>query len=190
MQSEANWLMERAKIIRQFKDNKPPLPPPLNVLWYLFYDLPTYLRSFSKGALDVPGPVDGFKVVTTGDDLRQMLKNQHEYLNVCLERRRVRQESSTTAKQNHLEQSIEKLERMTRSQFEQLTGYMDSLTGRFDEVSQEVGRLANAMRTDATAEGAGEPAASSAPRRGTFHASRLESTGRARLDPGGVSYKV
>ena len=36
------WQYERAHLIDEFKDTKPPLPPPLNVLWYAFVTLPTW----------------------------------------------------------------------------------------------------------------------------------------------------
>jgi len=30
------WEFDRVSLIREYKDNKDPLPPPFNVIWYLF----------------------------------------------------------------------------------------------------------------------------------------------------------
>ena len=41
------WTFERASLISEFKDTKPPLPPPFNVLWQLLVELPAKWRAHS-----------------------------------------------------------------------------------------------------------------------------------------------
>ena len=59
------WQFERAGLILEYKDGKPPLPPPFNVLCFLYY-MGRGAMARCHGAVtgDVPTPAAGFKRVT------------------------------------------------------------------------------------------------------------------------------
>ena len=71
------WQFERAGLILEYKDGKPPLPPPFNVLCFLYY-MGRGAMARCHGAVtgDVPTPAAGFKRVT--DAMQQSILARRE----------------------------------------------------------------------------------------------------------------
>ena len=128
-ESQGFWLFERAQLIAEFKDTKPPLPPPFNVIWYICYSVPKtmYSRYQARHSSDVPSPTTGFKRVPNEKLLRQLWKKEQQYLKVSLDERRKRQAASAAAKTDQQGQAITKLEEDSRTRFETLNGRIDEL---------------------------------------------------------------
>ena len=96
------WQFQRAQLILEYKDNKAPVPQPLNALWALGHDLPDLLISQLRGACDWRGPPKsiqaGFKLVPDQDKQGEIERSEGEALKRALAARRVRESSEIDAK--------------------------------------------------------------------------------------------
>lgn len=71
------WLQERISLVREYKDLRDPLPPPLNVVYILLVDMPRLLRRIARLVLptlcSAPPTSDtfGFQIKVKGRTLRR-----------------------------------------------------------------------------------------------------------------------
>mmetsp|Transcript_10087 Transcript_10087/g.27718 ORF Transcript_10087/g.27718 Transcript_10087/m.27718 type:complete len:271 (-) Transcript_10087:229-1041(-) len=115
------WEFDRVSLIREYKDNKDPLPPPFNVLWYLYIGLrwmcgqreSPFSRGF-KWPRRRQGAADVFKI---GDAARR------EYLNT--EAKELAAAVEHQVELLHRGQRV--LEAEQRSQFEAITGRIEAI---------------------------------------------------------------
>eukprot|EP00966_Prymnesium_polylepis_P240969 5573019-Prymnesium_polylepis.3 len=79
--SQDFWLFERAQLITEIKDAKPPWPPPFNLLNYLLVSLPMYLESRYRNHRTSTQhcPTTGFKCVPNAQTLRALRKKEAQY---------------------------------------------------------------------------------------------------------------
>merc|ERR1719487_2792203 len=61
-ESNAVWLSERVMLIKEFKDDRDPLPPPFNLIALVFYDAPSCLWAVISRAQSDPAK-RGFKLL-------------------------------------------------------------------------------------------------------------------------------
>ena len=126
------WQFERAQLIGEFKDTKPPLPPPLNVLWFALYTFPQhvyiwYLERFRDTRRI--GSV-GFKLLPKQQDLNAYQALEEEALRRCLQQREKRDSEQIDARVDKLLEGMQKLEEDGRANFEALNGRLDDLASR------------------------------------------------------------
>ena len=139
--SKMRWQYARAEIILEFKDSKAPLPPPLNIVWVLIYDLP---RALCKACgWDTQQTWTGFKLIrpVEGPGLTQAILQRQEYdaMQRCVlvseAKAKASVESRVSAKVTAaLAEAAD--ENMTR--FEDLTGKLDQLEKMFEQNNQIV----------------------------------------------------
>jgi hypothetical protein len=127
-ESEGFWLFERAQLIQEFKDTKPPLPPPFNVLWLLL-QLPAVGRRWCS---TTPPPLHtrGFKHVPDVTNLRRYRKREQQALKQCLSTQQQRRAATVAARSERQEEAFKRLEEMNRSRFETINGRLDKLSGK------------------------------------------------------------
>ena len=128
------WQFERAALISEYKDTKPPLPPPLNLLCFAYfctiYPAVQYFDKLSSGKVKEV-PAWGFKKVPSKDELRIFERREQAALKECLRQRKSRHESSTDGKMTRLEQTLVKLEEQNRTR-------SDNINGRLDQVIKKL----------------------------------------------------
>merc|ERR1719502_144589 len=56
------WLQELVQMILEFKDDRDPVPPPFNVLYMFFIELPYKCYKYASGAKAPSSPSNGFKL--------------------------------------------------------------------------------------------------------------------------------
>jgi len=120
------WQFERAQLIDEFKDTKPPLPPPLNVLWLAFVTMPSYLRKLCRareGEEDVS--TFGFKLVPSQRELNTLSQREADALKHCLQAREKREDDTLDARIGRLQAAVAKLDEQARGNFEAVNGRLD-----------------------------------------------------------------
>ena len=126
------WQFERAQLINEFKDTKPPLPPPFNVIWFGLVTLPSWLhRSYRRHQGEVDIDDSGFKLVPKQLELNALRQREEEALKRCLQAREKRDEETLEARITQLNEKHTKLDEQGRQNFE-------LLNGRFDEIEKIV----------------------------------------------------
>ena len=133
------WQFQRAALIAEFKDAKPPLPPPLSLLC-LTYDALRWLASRlgSSASGEEPPPPLGFKKVPTSMDLRILERREQAALKECLRQRAKRVEESAEAKAEALDRTLAKLEEQNRARFENINGRLDANTATLERISKKL----------------------------------------------------
>ena len=78
------WQFERSALISEYKDTKPPLPPPLNILWLAYSGVSgAVARCCAKNGEEYPKP-EGFKTAPDIMDLRIFERREQTALKECL----------------------------------------------------------------------------------------------------------
>jgi len=118
-------------LISEYKDTKPPLPPPLNLLSFAYYGVAgtiRYLSQLSKGETkEVRPSTIGFKKVPPNLELRSFERREQAALKECLRQRSRRHEESNEGKTERLEQTLSKLEEQNRTRFDNVNGRLDNI---------------------------------------------------------------
>jgi len=127
------WQFQRAALIGEFKDAKPPLPPPLSFLCLLYYFVLWLLDKAGGGASGEEAPVvAGFKKVPANMDLRILERRERAALDECLRQRAKRYEESAEAKAEGLDRTLAKLEKDNRARFENMNVRFENINGKLD----------------------------------------------------------
>ena len=125
------WQFQRAQLILEYKDNKVPVPQPLNILWAIFYDLPDLLISQLRRACKWRAPPKsiqpGFKLVPDKDKQSEIERSECEALKRALAARKVREDSEVDAKVAVVGAQVKKLEDSNHKRFEELQGSIDKV---------------------------------------------------------------
>ena len=123
------WQFERAQLITEFKDTKPPLPPPFNVLWFAFVNVPTswYRWYIAKYYNTVRVGSKGFKLVPVQQELSVLYQREEEAVKRCLQERERRQSEKSEAQMKLLLDGLMKLDAAGRANFESINGRIDEL---------------------------------------------------------------
>ena len=121
------WQYERAHLIDEFKDTKPPLPPPLNVLWYAFVTLPTWTYKLYRRNVhdEVEVASDGFKLVPDMQQLNTLRQREAEALRKCLQAREKKKEDTMEAQIERLQAGMTKIDDQGRKNTELIKGLED-----------------------------------------------------------------
>jgi len=124
------WQFERAQLIDEFKDTKPPLPPPLNVIWFLFATVPFKLRKWYREKFLGVVQVEfwGFKLVPMQQELELLRRMESEALKRALLARKKREEETLDERIANLTRKLVKLDEQARHNFESLNGRFDAMT--------------------------------------------------------------
>lgn len=123
------WQFERCLLVNEFKETKPPLPPPFNVLWLLGVTWPSRL-------LRGEASVGGFKTLPSARILAQLQQQETDALQRCLMQRAARTAESVEARCDLSVSEIRKLEQQNRSHFENLNGRMDKIDERLSRLDK------------------------------------------------------
>ena len=126
------WQFERAALISEYKDTKPPLPPPANLLCVLG----NLLRSLlSKACAEGDAPsTPGFQTIPDTMQLRILERREDSALKECLRQRAKRKKASPETKAEELRLNLAKLEEQSRARFEKLD---DQSRARFENFEQQ-----------------------------------------------------
>ena len=127
------WQFERAALISEYKDTKPPLPPPANLLCVL-YSLLRGLLVRGCGSSDESGVTPGFQTVPNTMQLRILERREQSALKECLRQREKRNKESPETKAEELKQTLAKLEDQSRARFEKLD---DQSRARFEKLEEQ-----------------------------------------------------
>ena len=122
------WLFERAQLIAEFKDSKPPLPPPLNLVWYAL-QIPAALRRRRDNSADALPPTRGFKNIPNMKQLTSYMKREQQALKRCIKMQQDRRDKTAAAQSERQALAIRKLEDQSRARFEALNGRLDKMLG-------------------------------------------------------------
>ena len=112
------WQFERAALISEYKDTKPPLPPPANLLCVLG-NLLRGLLSKACAEGDAPS-TPGFQTIPDTMQLRILERREDSALKECLRQRAKRKKASAETKAEELRLALTKLEEQSRARFEKL----------------------------------------------------------------------
>ena len=127
------WQFEKSLLILEYKDTKPPLPPPFNVPWYISSAVLYAWRKLQDVSLGrdagSAAPSDGFKNVPPSRDLRLYQRQERTALATCLAQQRDLIDGAIDSKVDKLVERIEKLEAADRSHFEDLKGLVKDMSG-------------------------------------------------------------
>jgi len=123
------WQFERAALISEYKDTKPPLPPPFNLLC-VACNLLRGLLGKACDKHDESGVTPGFQTVPNTMQLRILERREQAALKQCLRQREETKKESPETKAEELRQTLAKLEDQSRSRFEKLD---DQSRARFEE---------------------------------------------------------
>jgi len=116
------WTFERAGLIAEFKDTKPPFPPPFNVLWQLFVELPAKRLGGDDDEVDM----DGFKTVPDLKLLRKLEGDEKAHLKKCIEAQAEREQDGQDWQIRDLKEKLAELQEASRTQFETLTRQIEA----------------------------------------------------------------
>ena len=126
------WQFERAALISEYKDTKPPLPPPVNLLCVLGNLLRGLLsRACAEG--DAPS-TPGFQTIPDTMQLRILERREDSALKECLRQRAKRKKASPETKAEELRLNLAKLEDQSRARFEKLD---DQSRARFESFEEQ-----------------------------------------------------
>ena len=128
------WQFERAALIAEYKDTKPPLPPPANLLCVL-YNLLRGLLSKACDKHDESGVTPSFRTIPDTMQLRILERREQAALKECLRQREKKNNESPETKAEGLKQTLAKLEDQSRARFEKLD---DQNTARFETIDGKI----------------------------------------------------
>ena len=114
------WQFERAALISEYKDTKPPLPPPANLLCFTYSLLQWLLAKFCPGFVGDEEVTPGFQKVPDTMQLRILERREESALKECLRQRARRKKASPETKAEELRLNLAKLEEQSRARFEKL----------------------------------------------------------------------
>jgi len=115
------WTFERAQLILEFKDTKAPLPPPFNLLWQLFTELPAMWSTVEEDEVDV----SGFRVVPDLKLLKKLEIAEAAHLRTCVEMQEKREQEEMSWQIQDIGEKLKKMEETSRAQYEHLTRQLD-----------------------------------------------------------------
>ena len=127
-EGESRWLFERAKLILEFKDTKPPMPPPFNLLWDLFYELPRSMVK-RKDCMDD----SGFRWVPEQKLLQGVLEFEALQLKKCVVMQAEREQQSQDYRINELRDMVKRNNASMRMQYEHLTRQIEKQAAGGDQ---------------------------------------------------------
>ena len=143
------WQFERAALIGEYKDTKPPLPPPLNLLCIAYYAVRGIIRCLSKlsrcETKEVRPSTIGFKNVPSKTELHVLERREQAALKECLRQHSRLNESSTDGKIKRLEQLLTRLEEQNRTRSDNINGRLDNNSKQLDLV---INKLDNIKTSD------------------------------------------
>ena len=136
-EGERRWLYNRSILIREYLE-KPPMPSPLNILWYLFYQVPHW---FTKRL----GKRSKHEIDLTGYKLVPPLRYVQRYENIEREARKTALAESEALRQQSQMAKLEKLEaKMEQMDVDQRT-YFENISGQFDAINSRLRSLTFAL---------------------------------------------
>jgi len=123
------WLFERAQLISEFKDTKPPAPPPFNVMWLVLVTFPYKVyKSYRERVLgEVAVSPGGFRQVPPQQQLSLVRQREGEALKRSLQAREKRVEETLEARIERVQAKLVKIEEQNRANFESINGRFDKL---------------------------------------------------------------
>jgi len=124
------WQFQRAQLILEYKDNKAPVPQPLNILWAFFVDLPDALISQLRsacGCAPQKSVQPGFRLVPDPDKQGEIERSESEALKRALVARRTREDSEIDAKVAVVGAQVKALEASNDKRFLELQGSIDKV---------------------------------------------------------------
>ena len=124
------WQFERCRLVSEFQDTKPSVPPPFNVI----ADALTTLRKWIK----TEETAGGFKTLPSAPQLVHHLKSEREALTRCLTNRAQRSAHEIDARVENSTKEIRKLEEQNRARFENLNGRIDKIMKGNEELKQQI----------------------------------------------------
>ena len=128
------WQFERAALISEYKDTKPPLPPPANLLCFTYSLLQWLLAKFCPGFVGDGEVTPGFQKVPDTMQLRILERREESALKECLRQRAKRKKASPETKAEELRLNLAKLEDQSRARFEKLD---DQSRARFEDFEKQ-----------------------------------------------------
>jgi hypothetical protein len=134
------WQFQRAQLILEYKDNKTPVPQPLNILWeatYVPYLLISQLRRACGWRVSPMSVQPGFKLVPDQDKQGEIERAEGEALKRALAARRVRESSEIDAKVAVVGAQVKKLEDSNNARFEALQGSIDKVLKEIKETIKD-----------------------------------------------------
>ena len=130
---------ERAALIAEYKDTKPPLPPPLNLACFAYSAVVNTVRRYKAAKSSEVRPTQvGFKKVPSNMDLNIFERREQLAASDCLRERSRRHEASASAKDEKLERMVAKLEEQNRARVEHVNARLDANTATLDLLSNHL----------------------------------------------------
>lgn len=123
-QGRERWTFERAQLITEFKDTKPPFPPPFNLLWQLLVELPAELRK-----KDEVVDTSGFKVIPDLKMLSKLEVSEGVHLKRCLNVQHEREQEGQDWQLQQIRDQLSHMQDTSRAHFETLTRQFEAQTG-------------------------------------------------------------
>ena len=106
------WTFERANLIKEFKDTKAPLPPPFNVFWKLFVDLPA--SWVDKDECDM----SGYKTVPHLKLLKKLEIAEGAALRKCIKMQDEREQGEMAWQIGAISEKLGEMQEASRTQYE------------------------------------------------------------------------
>ena len=130
------WLAERVALIKEFQDERDPLPPPLNVFWGLYELMRSLQREYQARAMPQMQrrSLPGFKLVVGGRAAEHARSTASELRRLYLKAEVEEEEASMEAHKVHLKEHSESLSELLAGQFARLND-------RISEQNQIIGNL-------------------------------------------------
>jgi len=124
------WQFERAQLIDEFMGKKP-MPPPLNIFWFVFVTIPSKVRTwYRRTYLDEEDPIGGFAFIPKMQILNKYRAEEIAALKRALQTRDRSEEESLEARLDALQSNVGKLTEQSRTNLEAFNGRLDELSER------------------------------------------------------------
>jgi len=132
------WQYTRTQLVREFKDTKSPIPPPLNLLRLVFYDLPHRLWSllperFAKRSEKASVCV-GFTQEARGGELRAFMKRESTARKNYLDEVRCDDADTIESKVASLQERVDEAEKSACERHESLLALVAGLKVDFERL--------------------------------------------------------
>jgi len=135
-EGERHWLFKRSQLIREYL-SRPPTPPPLNIAWLLFYDIPHYVyRRFLDTSSQHKIDLSGYKLVPTLKQVNRYQGVEAEARKTMLTMQEAEKREGQMAKLERLQGDLLRVEGVQRSNFENINGLFDDVNGKLAAITR------------------------------------------------------
>ena len=128
------WLFERTQLIDEFKDTKPPLPPPFNLISMIW----DFASSCFPGADERAFADSGFKSIVDERQTFEAQRHEVEALRRCLQLRKDGAKLTLDARVESLHDAIHKMEDKNRFKIERVSAVLESMQLQLDILTEPI----------------------------------------------------